>query len=138
MHLILANQRLLLGARLCFLWLKATVPSGKAIPNIFLTRQSHDALADVPVELPKFDVTWLAIDDSYKLMHVKVMSPAELGLGPDVQVITDGITWLCQAHVPLCACTRVDAASRGNPIQSGRMAALLSMPSALSAECPAI
>ncbi|KAK9860440.1 hypothetical protein WJX84_005466 [Apatococcus fuscideae] len=43
-------------------------------------------ISDVPVELPKFDVTWLAIDDSYKLMHVKVMSPAELGLGPDVQV----------------------------------------------------
>lgn len=42
--------------------------------------------ADEPVELPKFDVTWLEIGDEYKLMHVKVMSPAELALPADVQV----------------------------------------------------
>ena len=43
-------------------------------------------IPDEPVELPKFDVTWLAIDDGFKLMHVKVMRPGDLQLADDVEV----------------------------------------------------
>ena len=56
------------------------------MPDMPSEAKLHGIAADEPVHLPKFDVTWLAIGDAYKLMHVKVMSPAELGLGPDVQV----------------------------------------------------
>lgn len=48
--------------------------------------RAADDCADEPVELPIFDVTWLAISNDFKLMHVKVLSPAELAMAPEVQV----------------------------------------------------
>ena len=56
--------------------------------SCFRTQLSVCTSADDPIELPKHDVTWLEITDDFKLMHLKVMSPAELSLAlaADVQV----------------------------------------------------